>query len=259
METSIDLTSALELVGDHFKEEWAVIVGAPIATAGIVILSFAAVWWLIGHHYTKVIALKIEAIGSKDAAIEAATLRLRLADDRLKDTLRARDEQVERLGMIATEPEKLTEEVKVLRAQLEERQRREWPLLTREQKSALTDGLRALPTEINGRENRRVDIRRDDIPDCMDLADDLADCFRKAGWRMGWEPRRMGDDPLTPGIHVIFAAGDPRAQPLAEVLTARLGQSIGVPDLPASAFGGDFIAQGMVPQILIGRRPKTSE
>jgi chromosome segregation ATPase len=111
-----------------------VIAGVPIASIGVVGLSFAAAWWLLNHHHARVVALRDQTLVMKDATIESTNERLRLADDRLKDALRERDQQAERLGRVVAEPDKLKQEVQNLRAQLEERQRREWPLMTSAQK-----------------------------------------------------------------------------------------------------------------------------
>jgi uncharacterized protein (DUF3820 family) len=151
---------------------------------------------------------------------------------------------------------KMSAQIKNLESAVDNYRAAFWQPLTLTQKAALIEKLEALPVTLDGRDNRRIDIRRDDLADCADFAEDLAECFRKAGWQIAWEPRRTGEELITPGIHVLLAADDPRAQPLATVLTEGLGQLVRVPRYPADPV---FLSQAMVPQIFIGRRPKASE
>ena len=59
---------------------------------------------------------------------------------------------------------------------------REWPSLTRQQISDLRNRLAATPAIIENRDNRRIEIVREEFPDCANLADDLAEAFKTAGW-----------------------------------------------------------------------------
>jgi len=186
----------------------------------------------------------------------AATLRavLEVKDERI-GRLTERVGQLEQSGVASNVRDRLIIE-----------KRQEWRALTPNQRRILTAKLRSLPARINDQDNRHIDIKREDLSDCIDLADDLGDCFRRAGWTMTWEPKNAENS--FPGISVSAGPLDPRVAPIADALREALGgdflpvetRSVGIlgaPPTQASAAAGilGMLNAILVVQITIGRKP----
>lgn len=152
-------------------------------------------------------------------------------------------------------------QIAVLRAQLSEVAAREYPPLSKFKISELAEALLILPRAVVGRDNRHIDIRREELSDCMELADSLARAFRAADWRMSDEPRKSGGGtPLPQGIWVVAGPDDLRVPPIADLLRKVLGPDygpIGTKIVGSMDFGfPNFLDKFLVVRIAIGRKPR---
>jgi hypothetical protein len=150
-----------------------------------------------------------------------------------------------------------------LERQLAQVAAREYPPLPQDRMNQLSEGLIKLPRKIVDRDNRHIDIRRDEFADCIDLADAVASAFRAAGWQMMYLPRRgEGDELLPAGISVVAPPDDPRAPLIVTTLGSVLGPDYGPITLrtkSAVAYGLPSFLDGIVViQIAIGQKPRRS-
>jgi hypothetical protein len=129
---------------------------------------------------------------------------------------------------------------------------RSWPALSREQIASLRIQIaKAPPMAIH-----KIDIVREDFPDCADLADDIAKAFQGAGWEVSGMGRIWGD--LLPGIKILGPKNDQRKSIfmsiLADVLGPEFDISIGMNEPHPWA---NVVPDAMVIRIAIGRRPRS--
>jgi hypothetical protein len=132
-----------------------------------------------------------------------------------------------------------------------------WPSLERSQIVTLRNRLATLPSTIEKKNNRIIAMVRSDFPDCVHLADDIAQAFRDSGWEL------VDDAPagtlfcgrIPDGIYVAGPMTDPRRTPLAAVLREVLGsqyEPIRL-DTRLSMQGPDG---AVVIRLCIGRKPR---
>jgi septal ring factor EnvC (AmiA/AmiB activator) len=125
-----------------------VITGAPGAAFLVAATFFLAIWYFVKCDFSHTLSAKDSALSSKDASIESLNERLLLQDDRIRDLQQEKDTMVQQLSQVAQhEPKELIVQVKSLRAELDERKRREWQLLSREQETQLVEALQRFGTE----------------------------------------------------------------------------------------------------------------
>ncbi len=246
------------------------ITGAPVILLAITATEIVAIWYWMRHRFAHQISSKDSIIRIKDERIEAWKESYGQLDDRFKEALRSREQEVQQLGRTASEsPDKLLTLVESLRSQLEERRAREWAPLTSDLKRELTAQIRTLPASLKQRDFRHIDIRRAEFTDCIDLADDLADCFRRAGWEVPFPPRAPETGAsISTGIWVAGPLHDPRTEAMANVLFEALdveyrpikiwsieSASSAVSNAVRSSLPA-ILADLMTIQIVIGRKPR---
>ncbi len=154
-------------------------------------------------------------------------------------------------------------EITALKAQLSSIAAREYPPLSQSKINELSEALLALPRVVVGRDNRHIDIRRDELGDSIELADGIARAFQAADWRMMDEPKKPASpDRLPPGIWVIAPPNDPRAPLIADLLGKLLGSDYGPISTKIEAsmdFGfPNFLDKLVVVRIAIGRKMRSA-
>jgi len=133
---------------------------------------------------------------------------------------------------------------------------RAWPSLTRQQISDLRNRLAATPAIIENRDNRKIVIVREEFPDCANLADDLAEAFKAAGWDITGPYKIWGK--IANGIWVGGPQNDPRAAALLSNLSVALGRDyepIAIETIPIRP-EFDLIENATITRVAIGRRPR---
>lgn len=154
-------------------------------------------------------------------------------------------------------------EIAALKAQLSSLAAREYPSLSHPKINELSEALLALPRIVVGRDNRHIDIRREELSDCMELADGIARAFRAADWRMMDEPKKPNTaNPLPPGIWIAAPLNDPRAPLIADLLGQVLGPDygpIGTKIEGSMDFGfPNFLDKFVVVRVAIGRKARST-
>ena len=133
---------------------------------------------------------------------------------------------------------------------------RAWPALSRRQISALRNRLAATHPTVGGRNNRHIEIVREEFSDCADLADDIAEAFQS-----GWSIPNITPDKIwghiQDGIWIVGPRDDPRKPILLSIFSEVLGpeyEPIGLETtVPAPIPALDAAA---VIRVAIGRKPR---
>lgn len=149
-------------------------------------------------------------------------------------------------------------------AQVGSVQSRAWSSLSREQIATLRNRLAAMPATLEQHDNRQISIVREEFPDCADLADDIAEGFKSAGWSViDGGPNKIFAR-LPDGICVAGPVADPRRAPLLAAISEVLGSAyepIRV-DTKYSMMPAQIPTLGpegkLVIRICIGRKPRPS-
>jgi hypothetical protein len=158
-------------------------------------------------------------------------------------------------AIAAASSPQIKEEVDAVRSELvvelAERKAREWPRLTPEQKNRLSILLRRTPEHEVG--ERRIVITRNELPDIVYFANDLAEVFKTAGWELQHEPDRAWKL-ITPGIHVR----GPNGHPGADLLVSSLSEILGTESVMREIVGSplpQFFDRAFTVQMAVGRNP----
>jgi hypothetical protein len=238
----------------HLKSEWLVLTGAPIAVILIFALIFLAVWYAVNYHYVHELGGRDSALRGKDATIEHLNERVRLRDDRVRDLQQEKDTMVRQLSQVARqEPDELVAQITQLRAELDERKRREWQLLTKEQEGQLRTAIQRSGSEEAG--ERMISLLVEETaPGAFDFAAQLLSIFRKAGW----EQSQFGEKHLWTDVAAGITVGGPSSHPGADFLTGQLAKLVGEHFVKRKIILSPFpsiLDRAFVVQITIGRKP----
>jgi hypothetical protein len=250
----MDWISLGRLVVGHLKSEWDVISGAPGTVVLLAFLLALCIWYFVNYHFAQALTSKDSALSNKDATIELLRERHLLSEERLREAVQNKDKVVQKLSALAAfEPAKVNDEIKHLRAELDERRAREWQLLSKEQEAQLIKLVQR-----NGSEDiahKTISIACDEFPDSYYLGAQLVSVFKKAGWSLSREPtpEQVWAD-IAPGLNV--------QAPQGHLLAAFLMDAL------AQVFGRDLVCRqdiqsplpkvldaAMVVQIAVGRKP----
>lgn len=128
---------------------------------------------------------------------------------------------------------------------------REWPALSPKQIGDLRNRIAG----ISGMPVRKIQIVREDLVDCVDLAEDIAKAFRQAGWEVSDMDRLW--EPLPLGIKIVGPRDDARRSVLLAALGDVLGSDFDLSiDVDKAHPWGNVVPDAMVIRIAIGRRPR---
>ena len=150
-----------------------------------------------------------------------------------------------------------------LKRQLETFRLRQWPVLTTEMVNSLATRLADLPTTLEGRDFRHIEIVREEPTDCVDLADDFVKAFRQGSWELVGLPSHLIGS-INPGIWVCAPKSDPRAPALLKVLNEIIGvehkpiqyqeMSSGLREINKLGYTANTPDELLVIRLAIGRR-----
>jgi len=152
-------------------------------------------------------------------------------------------------------PIELKREVESLSNRLNEIQNRDWQPLSGANRDALKNRLSELPAVLSDRDNRHIQIVREEFSGCAVLADDFAQSFKAAGWSMTDDPDRIWGGRIPPGMWVCAPNNDPRATALLQILQEVLGKEY-EPIAYSEVMGYAMLNDAMVVRIAIGPKPQ---
>jgi hypothetical protein len=194
MDNTLDIQQAAEFVVRHFKEEWAMITGAPVTLVTVAAVLAVVIWYVNKWRHSHLIGAKDAIIESKNAAIEAIKERYQLKDDRLQDTLKelakrtqtstAEPEQIvaaanTKIDELSTGIEAAASKIASLESVLKAIQDRQnsttWQVLPQPLRLQLVKELERIGAH-------SLFIEHNANPDCQALAIDLDTTFSIAGW-----------------------------------------------------------------------------
>jgi hypothetical protein len=121
-------------------------------------------------------------------------------------------------------PIELKREVQQLSDRLKEIQNRDWQPLSGAKRDDLKSRLSGLPAVLSDRNNRSIEIVREEFSGCAVLAEDFARSFKAAGWSTTSDPDRLLGARIRPGIWVCALNNDPRTTALLLILQEVLGK-----------------------------------
>lgn len=134
--------------------------------------------------------------------------------------------------------------------------RRSWPSPSQRQISELRNRFAVIPPNVGGRKFRNIQILRVEFPDCVDLADDIAEAFRTAWADPTILPGKPWGD-LKEGIWIVGPRDDPRSPILLSILSEVLGveyEPLGLEPSPPAPLRALDLAVTI--RIEIGRKPR---
>jgi hypothetical protein len=133
---------------------------------------------------------------------------------------------------------------------------RNWASMSKAQIAGLRNRFAAMPPTVEQRDNRHISIAREEFPDCANLADDIAEAFKDAGWVLihGGPIKIRGT--ISYGIWISGPPNDPRKPPLLTALSEVLGSNYEPMRLDTALSWLPGLDEAMAIRISIGRSPQ---